>query len=168
MQQQANEILELIEQAVQEKKTVSPVLDQILMVLGGKAIGLWRCSEGKLLQTGFCAVSEMDEQVRKQFAALTHTVPLENTGLGIVKAIIDKKPAIGTLQAGKSGLQGSAEWLRKFGAQQSYAVPIFEEDQVVGVLAISTNCIHQTGDIEWEILTEIAEGIGEKKLLGML
>jgi|GEM_PF-2107885 len=167
MQQQANDILERIEKTLQEKKTVAPVLDQILMCLGGKAIGLWCCSEGKLCQIGFRAVSEMDEQVRKQFAALTQEVPLENTGLGIVKAIVDKKPAIGTLHAGKSGLQGSSEWLRKFEAQQSYAVPIFEGDQVVGVLAISTNCIHQTGDIEWVILTEIAEGIGEKKLLGM-
>lgn len=167
MQHQVNEILEQFEQVVQGKKTVVPVLDQILMVLGGKAVGLWRSREGRLRQIGFRAASEMDEQVRKQFAVLTHEVPLENTGLGIVKAIVDKEPAIGTLQAGKSGLQGSSEWLRKFGAQQSYAVPIFERDQVVGVLAISTNCIHQTGDIEWEILTEIAKGIGEKKLLGM-
>ncbi|WP_299460372.1 GAF domain-containing protein [uncultured Gimesia sp.] len=168
MQQQTNEILILMEEALGNKKTVAPVLDQILEFLGGRAIGLWRCGKGKLLQIGFRAVPEMDEQISRQFAEFTQEVPLENTGLGIVKAVLDQIPAIGTLQGENSGLQGSSEWLRKFEAQQSYAVPIFDADQVVGVLAISTNCIHHTGDTEWKILTNIAAGIGEKKLLGML
>lgn len=166
--QQANQILTQLEEVFQEKKAISPVLDQIMEVLGGRAIGLWRCEMGKLIQVGFRAVAEMDEQVRKQFAAFTREVSLENTGLGIVKAVIEQTPAIGTLRGEKSGLQGSSEWLQKFGALQSYAVPVFEGDQVVGVLAISTNCVHQAGDQEWEILSKIANGIGEKKLLGML
>ncbi len=167
MQQQVDEILEQIGEAFQEK-TFAPVLDRIMELLNGRAIGIWRCDDkGQLLQIGFRAVTEMDEHVRKQFASITKSVSLENTGLGIVKAVVERKPAIGTLQVGESGLQGSSEWLKKFGAQQSYAVPIFEDDQVVGVLAISTTCVHQIGDIEWESLKEIAEGIGEKNFLGM-
>ncbi|WP_339732587.1 GAF domain-containing protein [uncultured Gimesia sp.] len=166
--QQVNDILAQFEEAFQEKCTIFPVLDRIMDDLGGRAIGLWRCEIGKLIQIGFRAVAEMDEQVRKQFASFTQEVSLEKTGLGIVKAIIERTPTIGTLRVEESGLQGSSEWLQKFGAQQSYAVPIIEGDQVVGVLAISTNCVHQEGDPEWEILTQIAEGIGEKKLLGML
>ncbi|MCA9014036.1 MAG: GAF domain-containing protein [Planctomycetaceae bacterium] len=166
--QQANEIATWFEEAFQENKEILPVLDRIMDLLGGRAIGLWRCETDRLVQVGFCAVAEMDEQVRKQFAAFTREVSLENTGLGIVKAIVERRPAIGTLRGEESGLKGSSEWLQKFGAQQSYAVPVFEGDQVAGVLAISTNCVHQTGDREWEILTRIAQGIGEKKLLGML
>tara|TARA_R110002111_G_scaffold262289_1_gene337775 strand:+ start:54681 stop:55187 length:507 start_codon:yes stop_codon:yes gene_type:complete len=168
MQQQASEILVLMENALGEKKTVSPVLDRILEVLRGRAIGLWRCGKGKLIQIGFRAVPQMDEQIRRQFAEFTQEVSLENTGLGIVKAVVERIPAIGTLQGKESGLPGSSEWLQKFEAKQSYAVPIFEGNQVVGVLAISTNGIHQPGDAEWEILAKIAAGMGEKKLLGML
>lgn len=167
MQQQVDEILKLIREAFQ-KKTFAPVLDRIMELLKGRAIGIWRCdNQGQLLQISFRAVAEMDEQVRKQFTSITKSVSLKNTGLGIVKAVVERKPVIGTLQVGESGLQGSSEWLKKFGAQQSYAVPIFEDDQVVGVLAISTTCVHQIGDIEWESLKEIAEGIGEKNYLGM-
>ncbi len=168
MQQKVIEILEEFEVVLREGKTIAPVLDRIMEDLDGRAIGLWRCGQGKLLQIGFCAATEMDQQIREQFTSFTQEVSLENTGLGIVKAVIENDPAIGILQGEKSGLEGSSEWLKKFGALQSYAVPIQEGSQVVGVLAISTNCIHQTGDVEWKILTKIAEGIGEKKLLGML
>ena len=167
MQQQINDILVQFEAALSGIKTVVPILNQILTLLGGRAIGLWRREKSSLLQIGFQAVTEMDVEVQKQFAEFTQEVPLKNTSLGIVKAVVEKTPAIGTLQGAKSGLEGSSEWLQKFGAKQSYAVPIFEGDQVVGVLAISTNCIHQVGDIEWEIHANIAAGIGEKKLLGM-
>ena len=168
MEQQTNKILVQFEGAIRGGETVVPILGHLLELLGGRAMGLWRRENNNLLQIGFHAVAEMDAEVRKQFSEFTQEVPLENTGLGIVKAVIEKKPATGTLQGEKSGLEGSSEWLRKFGAQQSYAVPIFEGDQVVGVLAISTNCIHQVGDTEWEVLTNIAAGIGQKKLLGML
>lgn len=167
MEQQTNHILVQFEAAFRGKKTVIPILNQILDLLGGRAIGLWRCEESRLVQIGFQAVSEMDAEIRKQFAEFTQEVPLKKTGLGIVKAVVEKVPAIGTLQGQKSGLADSSEWLQKFGAKQSYAVPIFDGEQVVGVLAISTNCIHQIGDREWEILATIAAGIGEKKLLGM-
>ncbi|WP_298860454.1 GAF domain-containing protein [uncultured Gimesia sp.] len=168
MGQQTKEILVQLEAAIQGKKTVVPVLVRILELLKGRAIGLWCCEYDILRQVGFYAVKEMDVEVRTQFAEFTREVPLENTGLGIVKAIVEKIPAIGTLQGEKSGLEESSEWLRKFEAQQSYAVPIFEGDQVVGVLAISTSCIHQVGDSEWETLANIAAGIGKKKILGML
>ncbi|MCH9655078.1 MAG: hypothetical protein K0U86_00845 [Planctomycetes bacterium] len=167
MEQQINEILVQLEAALRGKKTVVPVLAQILGLLEGRAIGLWCCGNNILRQVGFHAVKEMDVEIRKQFAEFTREVPLENTGLGIVKAIVEKIPATGTLHGEKSGLEGSSEWLRKFEAQQSYAVPIFEGNQVVGVLAISTRCIHQVGDPEWETLTKIAAGIGKKKILGM-
>ncbi|MFK7777843.1 MAG: GAF domain-containing protein [Gimesia sp.] len=167
MEQQTNDILVQFETAFCGKKTILPILNQILELLGGRAMGLWRLEKTHLQQIGFQAVTEMDAKVRKQFTEFTQEVPLENVGLGIVKAVVEKIPAIGTLEGVKSGLEGSSEWLRKFGAKQSYAVPIFEGDQVVGVLAISTNCIHQVGDIEWDVLTNIAAGIGMKKLLGM-
>ncbi|QDU09142.1 GAF domain-containing protein [Gimesia aquarii] len=166
MQQQIDDILEQIEQAFREK-TFAPVLDRIMDFLKARAIGMWRCdNQGQLTQIGFRAVTEMDEHIRKQFTSFTKQVSLDNKGLGIVKAVVERKPAIGTLR-GESGLQGSSEWLKKFGAQQSYAVPIFENDQVVGVLAISTTCVHQIGDFEWESLKKIAAGIGEKNFLGM-
>ncbi|QDU50090.1 hypothetical protein [Gimesia panareensis] len=168
MELQVEQVVAQFETELREQKCVSGVLDLLLEQLGGRAIGLWRCEAGNLLQVGFRAVPDMDQQVQQDFAALTHQVSLENTGLGIVKAALERKPAIGMLSSTQSGLPGSSEWLLKFGAQQSYAVPVFEADEVAGVLAISTDCIHQAGDAEWEIQTRIADGIGKKKLLGML
>lgn len=168
VQQQVIEILEEIEDSFREHKPLDLVLDRLMDDLGGRAIGLWRCEQDRLLQVGFRAVSEMDEHVRKQFASFTEEVSLDNTGLGIVKAVMENEPAIGNLQGEQSGLTGSSKWLKKFEALQSYAVPIVTDIQVVGVIAISTNCIHQVGDVEWEVMRKIAEGIGKKKLLGML
>lgn len=167
MDLQVEQVVTQLEQELREQNSVSGVLDLLLQELDGRAIGLWRCESGQLLQVGFRAVPEMDEQVQQEFAALTRQVSLENTGLGIVKAVLEQKPAIGTLSSTESGLPGSSEWLHKFGARQSYAIPVFESGEVVGVLAISTESAHQAGDIEWEIQTQIAEGIGQKKLLGM-
>ncbi|EDL57686.1 hypothetical protein [Gimesia maris] len=167
MQQQFTEIMEQFESVLQRQRSISDVLDRLMEVLGGRAIGLWRCQSGKLVQLGFRADSQMDEQVKREFSALTQEVSLKNTGLGIVKAVIDQKPAIGTLQAKESGLQGSSEWLQKFDAKQSYAIPIIEGDQAIGVLAISTNQVHQAGDPEWELQAQIAREIGAKQFLGM-
>ncbi len=168
MQQQVTEIVEEFESVLQHQRSLSDVLDRLLEVLGGRAIGLWRCQSDSLIQLGFRADSNMNEQVKREFAALTLEVSLNNTGLGIVKAVIDQKPAIGTLQAQESGLQGSSEWLERFEAKQSYAIPVFERDRVVGVLAVSTNQVHQAGDPEWELQTQVAREIGVKQLLGML
>ncbi|WP_417383795.1 hypothetical protein [Gimesia sp.] len=167
MQQQVTEIVEQFESVLHQQRSICDVLDHLMEVLGGRAIGLWRCEASHLKQLGFCADSQMDAQVKSEFAALTQEVSLQNTGLGIVKAVIDQKPAIGTLQANESGLQGSSEWLQKFAAKQSYAIPVFEGDQVVGVLAVSTNQVHQAGDPEWELQTQVAREIGAKQLLGM-
>ncbi|QDT89355.1 GAF domain-containing protein [Gimesia algae] len=168
MQHQVTEIVQQFESVSQHQRSISDVLDRLLEVLGGRAIGLWRCQSGSLVQLGFRADSQMKEQVKREFTALTLEVSLKNTGLGIVKAVIDQKPAIGTLQANESGLQGSSEWLQRFEAKQSYAIPVFEGDQVVGVLAVSTNQVHQAGDPEWELQTQVAREIGAKQLLGML
>jgi len=167
MELEVNQVVERFASELRKQKRVSSVLDLLLENLDGRAIGLWRCDSGFLKQVGFRAVPDMAEQVQREFAELTREVSLENTGLGIVKAVIERKPAIGTLSSAESGLPGSSAWLVKFGAQQSYAVPIFEEDEVVGVFAISTKCIHQAGDSVWEIQSQIAAGIGENKLLGM-
>lgn len=168
MQQQATEIVEQFESVIRHQRSISDVLDRLLEVLDGRAIGLWRCESGNLVQLGFRADARMNEQVKQEFAALTQEVSLKNTGLGIVKAVLDQTPAIGTLQANESGLQGSSEWLQRFEAKQSYAIPVFEGDQVVGVLAVSTNQVHQAGDPEWELQSQIAREMGAKQLLGML
>ncbi len=168
MDLQVEQVVTQLEQELREQNSVSGVLDLLLAQLKGRAAGLWRCADGNLLQVGFRAVPEMDLQVQQDFAALTKEVSLENKGLGIVKAVLERQPAIGTLSSTESGLPGSSEWLVKFGAQQSYAIPVIEDGEVTGVLAISTDCIHQAGDAEWEIQTQIANRIGEKKLLGML
>ncbi len=168
MEIQVDQVVAQFEEELHEQNSVSGVLDLLLEQLNGRAVGLWKREAGQLVQVGFRAVPEMDEQVQQDFAALTRQVSLDNTGLGIVKAALEQEPAIGTLSSTKSGLAGSAEWLQKFGAAQSYAVPVFESGEVAGVLAISTVSAHQAGDMEWENLSRIADGIGQKQLLGML
>jgi hypothetical protein len=168
---------------MQHDRATRDGLDMVLSVTLARATGLWRISPGPLVcpsltdaerdqqsptsggsssanlsLVGFRGVIDMAETVKEDFASATQTVPLTDTSLGIVKAAVTHEPAIATLENVDGTLGGSATWLARFGAIHSLAVPIQNEREVFGVLAISTAepLDRQT---TWQVMLEIAEGL---------
>ena len=138
---------------------VEQPLDLLLGALRARAVGLWRVRQDHLDQVGFRAVSDMPEDVQREFAAATKRVPLSEIGLGIVKAAVSGQPAVAQV-VGKPGLGQSAGWLARFEARQSVAFPVFHRGAVVGVLASSSTEEMQEGDRDWQLLWKLAAEIG--------
>ena len=104
----------------------------------------------------------MPLEVSSGFQAATRRVPLDQIGLGIVKAAVTAKPAIGRRDPKDSGLDGSATWIARFGANISLAVPIRQKEtnQILGVLAVSTSAFIEEGDSLWQTLISLADDLG--------
>lgn len=156
----ADELLSLFRRALTEQLTLDAPLEALLTATSARATGLWRVRDDELVQVGFRGVPDMPLDVRTGFAAATARVPLSNAGLGIVKAVTGRQPAIATLEPGHTGLTGSASWLARFRAVQSVAFPIFDpEDAVTGVLAISTAIPVEPSDVTWQLMLALTAGI---------
>jgi len=75
--------------------------------------------------------------VARGFAEATQSVPLEETGLGIVAAATSGEVAVSRPEELPSG-SGSGRWLRAFGAAGSVAVPLCDDHgNAVGVLSVA-------------------------------
>ena len=109
-----------------------------------------------LVQVGFRAHPDMPDNVRVAFEQATLRVPLEQTGLGIVKAAVSRAPALATADPHSGQLGASASWLQRFEARQSLAVPVEDERGVRGVLAISTARPLVPDGEEWRLLLDQA------------
>ena len=138
------------------------LLARLVMETASRASGLWRLEENRLVLIGFGWASDMPLDVSLGFQAATRRVPLDQIGLGIVKAAVTAKPAIGRRDPKDSGLDGSATWIAKFGAHTSLAVPIrqTETNQIIGVLAVSTSAFIDEGDALWQTLISLADELG--------
>lgn len=134
-------------------------LDEVLEATGARATGLWKVVGSELHQLGFRGCLDMPADVKRDFAAATFRVPLDRIGLGIVKAVVDRAPALSERQSGNQDLQSSPGWLERFACRRSLATPILEGDQVLGVLAISTTEAITPGDPVAQFLNEIADGL---------
>jgi hypothetical protein len=136
------------------------VLSRFVVETKSRAAGCWRLEEGFLQLVGFGWASDMPDEVSRGFQEATRSVPLDQTGLGIVKAAITDQPAIGRRDGHATGLDGSASWIVRFGANSSLAVPIHDETtRVVGVLAVSTADSIEPGDGLWQTLVQIAQSL---------
>ena len=123
-------------------------------MIGGRATGLWKLQVDRLVLLGFRGVAEMPGEVKREFAAATGEVSLDQTGLGIVRAALTGEPAIAEFNG--SELDASASWLARFATRRSLAVPIEREGTIVGVIAVSTTePLDRTGRT-WTALTTIA------------
>lgn len=140
-------------------------LSRLVIETAARASGCWRLENGHLKLIGFGWASDMSEEVRRGFQDATRCVPLNQTGLGIVKAAVTDKPAIGRRDADITGLDGSASWIVKFGANTSLAVPLHESETpvVVGVLAVSTAAFVEDGDSLWQTLLHLSNTLGKHK-----
>ncbi len=138
------------------------LLARLVTETESRASGLWRLEENHLVLVGFGWASDMPLEVSSGFQAATRRVPLDQIGLGIVKAAVTAKPAIGRRDPKDSGLDGSATWIARFGANISLAVPIRQKEtnQILGVLAVSTSAFIEEGDSLWQTLISLADDLG--------
>ena len=138
------------------------LLARLVTETASRASGLWRLEENHLVLIGFGWARDMPLEVSSGFQAATRRVPLDQIGLGIVKAAVTAKPAIGRRDPNESGLDGSATWISRFGANTSLAVPIHQKETnlVIGVLAVSTSDFVEEGDSLWQTLISLADELG--------
>ena len=142
--------------------SLGELLNRLVTETESRASGLWRLEENHLVLVGFGWASDMPLEVSSGFQAATRRVPLDQIGLGIVKAAVTAKPAIGRRDPKDSGLDGSATWIARFGANTSLAVPIRQKEtnQILGVLAVSTSAFIEEGDSLWQTLISLADDFG--------
>ena len=152
-----NRVIASIKAAVSHAGDVSDGLDALLEQTGARASGLWRCHIDRLMLIGFRAVADMPNEVRRGFVSATESVPLTETGLGIVKAVITRKSAMAYLDPGDSGLRASAGWLGRFECVQSLAVPILCAADIEGVIAISTPLELVPESEAWQMMLHVGE-----------
>ena len=138
------------------------ILTRFVVETHSRASGCWQLEKGFLKLKGFGWASDMPNEVSQGFQNATRRVSLDQMGLGIVKAAVTGKPAIGRRDALATGLDGSANWIAKFGANTSLAIPIrdFATNSVIGVLAVSTAAFVEEGDALWETLHALANDLG--------
>jgi GAF domain-containing protein len=135
-------------------------LNELLARTDARAVGLWRLEADHLLLVGFAATPKMAQEVQDGFVDATRKVSLKQTKLGIVSAVMRRGPAVAIVNPQPDGLVDSASWLVKFEAVQSLSVPIVQDDQIQGVLAVSTAHSFVEGGDLWNVLTELAKRIG--------
>jgi hypothetical protein len=109
-------------------------LTAVLNATDARASGLWRVQGDRLILLGFAAAASLESRVARDFAEATRTVPLDRTGLGIVRAWNEGRPVV-TWAHEQPADAGSGRWLRAFNAERSVAVPIGRE----AVLSIALN-----------------------------
>jgi GAF domain-containing protein len=153
------EITAAFQSALAAHREVQQPLELLLTATAARAVGLWCVAGESLLCLGFCAHPGMDPQTAFDFATATECVGLGQSGLGIVKAAVSRAPAVAELSPSNT-LGASASWLERFGARQSFAVPVMQDSQVTGVLAISTASVHGPDAAEWNLVERLAESLG--------
>lgn len=138
-------------------------LSALLAATGARAVGWWRRNGERLQLLGFQAADDMPAEVQSGFRDATRDVPLTRVELGCVRAAAERQPVVAREDATIRGLTGSASWLARFGAAQSLAVPIVQEDQAVGVLAIATADVFEATASPWRLLQSIATVLSESR-----
>ncbi len=140
---------------------LGPALDQLLDLTGARATGLWQLQTQSLRLLGFRAVPDMDQRVQAEFEQATAEVPLDRTGLGIVKAALQRQPAISRVDEQPKTAATSSGWLDRFGARSSVAVPVFCDERLWGVVAVSTEELLTPSGATVRKMQELAERLGE-------
>ncbi len=134
-------------------------LDALLSATRSRAIGLWQQASGRLSLLGFRGVPEMGDDVKNEFVSATTDVSLTRAGLAIVSAAVTGEPFSGSLDEDAVDVDSSSNWLARFGAIQSLAVPIQAAGENHGVLAVSTANRIEKGDPVWTLMTRLATSL---------
>jgi len=112
---------------------------KLCLELGARAAGYWQvdAQAERLVQVSFVPGVGLDPEVGRQFAAATASVPLSQTSLGIVAAVLTGQPAVSRVDELPAD-SGSGHWLREFGASRPVAVPLSGAHEVLrGVLSVA-------------------------------
>ncbi len=137
------------------------LMRDLLKMANARAVGWWVRQEEDLVLVSFQAVADMPEDVRLGFAAAMARVGLSRVELGCVRAAAECRPVIAREDAAQRGLGGSASWLERFGTSQSLAIPILEDGQAAGVLAIATENVFDEGSFSWQLLDGITSALSQ-------
>jgi hypothetical protein len=133
-------------------------LAPLLFATHARAVGCWRYAAGRLQLAGFLAVPEMPADVQADFVAATREIALTETRLGVVQAIARNGPALNhRADNPKVPAIGSIGWLGRFQAASSLAVPLTQESELIGALAVATGGRIEPNDPIWRLVTAIAE-----------
>ncbi len=124
------------------------------------AVGLWKI-EGENLQQVLCAFEEgFPGQVAEDFRQQTVKVPLSQTQLGIVNAVVNGEAALALAAEQQGELAKSAGWLNRFAARCSLSCPITDSSgNPCAVLAVSWKELFDKNDPVPQKLLSIAEKI---------
>ncbi|MCG6154326.1 GAF domain-containing protein [Rubinisphaera margarita] len=123
------------------------------------AVGLWRKKGTELRLCVFAAAEGFDETVAKEFTVATRRVPLDQTQLGIVNAVVHNRPALARAEELTGDLQKSAGWLGRFGARCSLSCPVMAGEDIIGVFAVSWKDAYQENDAWPQELQKLADAI---------
>ena len=117
--------------------------------LSARAAGLWDRQEDFLRLEAFVAAEDMPLYVAQGFAQATRKVPLDRTGLGIVKAAMEQT-VVTSWAAELPDDGGSGTWLRAFQAERSVAVPLLDAQgrtRAVIAIALGSDCALAAGAV---------------------
>jgi len=123
------------------------------------AVGLWRKKPTELRLCVFGTADGFDETVAREFAEATQRVPLEQTQLGIVNAVVHNRPALARAEELTGDLQKSAGWLGRFGARCSLSCPVMAGEDIIGVFAVSWKDAYEEDDPWPQELQKLADAI---------
>ena len=111
-------------------------LAELGRTIEARAAGFWHAKGNHLNLVEFWSADDLAEDVAREFAEATRSVPLDRTDLGIVVAATNLRPWISIAKDLPPGV-GSSLWLGRFGADRSIAVPLVNEGNALGVAAVA-------------------------------
>src|SRR5947209_323085 len=117
--------------------TPDDLLEVLRVHLGARAAGWWEISENQLALVAFRAAPDMPPEVTLEFVQATNRVALRPSALGIVSAAMAGEATVSRVERPEAGA-GSSQWLRRFAASCSIAVPLRNEaGAVVRVVSVA-------------------------------
>ncbi len=127
-------------------------LNTLLHHVRARAAGWWNVVADRLELVAFSAAEDLPGEVARGFAEATRSVPISAANLGIVRAARSGQTAVSRTEALPPD-SGSGLWLRRFGADRSVAVPIFDgSGTVVMVVSLALSGREDDASVEAEIL----------------
>ena len=145
----------------QPNDATRPVMRELLNVLQARAAGCWKREGDELVCLEFVAVENMPLEVREGFRDVMQRVSLSRIELGCVRAAAEMQPIFAREDAAQHGLVGSASWLQRFGAGQSLAIPIVQNGNAIGVLAIATVDHFDESSVVWQTISAMVAAVAE-------
>ena len=137
------------------------VIRDLLDTFNARAAGCWRRDEGELVCLEFVGADDMPVEVQSGFLDVMRRVSMSRVELGCVRAAVEMQPVIAREDAAQQGMSGSASWLTRFEAGQSLAIPMLQNGDVIGVLAIATaEQFDESSDV-WQAMRRMVAAISQ-------